>query len=131
MDKRRQFARCLVKEPAYALVYGRDFSIGGRIDDLSKGGIALEYIDYEPMPTSFMKLDIFSADHGFYISEIPCKVIYNIKCRTNCPSFSGLVNRRCGLKFVELKRDQLEELAIFLSKRTRKSETDDRVAKRA
>jgi hypothetical protein len=64
------------------------------------------------------QVDIFQSENGFYLSNIPCRVIYEIPY-TN-PRYDLLIQpRRCGLCFGKLSKKQEDELIFFLRRYTK------------
>ena len=54
----------------------------------------------------------------FYLPDIPCRTIYDIKVNKNDRPFKGTGNRRCGVQFTKLDPEMQEKLADLLSNET-------------
>ena len=91
----------------------------GIIKDMSLSGVSFKVTSddgsaLEIMPT----VDIFKADYGFRLKEVPCTVIY---CKHGMPinDDSALTApfrfSRYGLRFDRFTKDQAEQLEDFLN----------------
>ena len=113
---RRKDTRFSVTDDAYA-VLGPNFTKVGRIQDLSMGGLAFNYLTDEENESEDPSVEIFLRKGQFHISEIPCKIVYS----TNraAPENTLLSNqmpirKRCGVKFSRLTEDHEKKLEDFL-----------------
>jgi hypothetical protein len=86
--------------------------------DISINGLAFSYIiENSPMEKTF-QVDIFQSENGFYLSNIPCRVIYDIPNKNQ--RYDLLIQpRRCGLCFGKLSKKQEDELLYFLRRYTK------------
>ena len=85
------------------------------IKDISKGGLAIEYSPEADEP--FESVNIIAMDYDrFYLPKIACETVYDIPTLIQGRSFRGGERRIRGLKFVELKKEQEDELDILLKR---------------
>jgi len=85
------------------------------VKDISTGGLAIEYSPGTDGPFESEAIDISAADYDrFYLPNIACKTVYDISTLMEGRSFRGAAMRICGLKFVELTKEQEEQLDILL-----------------
>jgi hypothetical protein len=107
----------MVKNSAFA-VFRPEFKKLGKIKDISDGGLSCEYLNHKNIKDDILDLeiDILLTDGNFYMSMIPCKVVYDMKTIKNRASFfnDGLECRRCGLKFKKLPTKLRQDLKYFL-----------------
>ena len=83
------------------------------VKDISKGGLAIEYSPEADEP--FESVNIIAMDYDrFYLPKIACETVYDIPTLIQGRSFRGGERRIRGLKFVELKKEQEDELDILL-----------------
>ena len=113
VGERRGSKRFQVTKEVF-LTFRPDFERIGRVRDISKGGIAFEYLAFrKPSKVKHVEVDIFSRLGNVYISHIPCKVLYDIgKDTLSFLSTAGI--RRCGLQFGQLTKNQMARLLTFL-----------------
>ena len=117
--ERRKYVRFMAKENSFAALRN-GFKKVGKINDISVGGLAFSYlgeiteVDSTGNPSH---IDIFNSKDGFYISNMPCSVVYETPDST--PD-EGLFIRmsRCGFQFGELNGSQLEQLELFMENYT-------------
>ena len=87
------------------------------IKDISNGGLAVEYSPEANEPFELEAIDIIAmADEQYYLPKIACKTVYDIPTLMHDRSFRGGEMRICGLKFVELTKEQEEKLDILLKR---------------
>ncbi len=89
----------------------------GKLKDISKGGLAFEYITDEKPKKKNLQINIFLSGNKFHLSNLPCKIVYDILIREkNYQSNKLLMTRRCGVKFKKLTPIQIKQLEFFLKK---------------
>jgi hypothetical protein len=85
------------------------------IKDIGAGGLAIEYNPGTDEPLESESIDIIATDcDRFCLPKIVCKTVYDIPTVMLGRSFSGGVMRIRGLKFIELTKEQENELEVFL-----------------
>ena len=126
IDKRK-YNRFLAQDDAFAAL---GFRTVGKVKDISMGGLAFGYIDlsenldqasshrdaFEPLP-----LTVFLSKNGFHLSDVPCKIIYDINAPVSDSSqkfITSLKHRLCGVKFGTLSKDITAKLELFLKNHT-------------
>ncbi|MDM8525837.1 hypothetical protein QUF80_20890 [Desulfococcaceae bacterium HSG8] len=121
--ERRKLTRFMVQEKAFVAV-GFNFPKIGRINDISRGGLAFEYLtDYardkagnEGSDSESFQATIFLVGEGFRLNDVPCVIVYDVLGRIFSNSF--ILKRRCGVKFGRLTETQRKELNLFLAEHT-------------
>jgi hypothetical protein len=120
-SERRKFVRYHTREDAFAAL-GSKFNKVGRIRDISKRGLAFQYIDLaETENGDDTEIEIFLSKNGFHLSAIPCQLVYesSIPFLESSPdSGSAFKVRRCGVKFGRLTSRQRERIGFFLKSHT-------------
>lgn len=117
----RTYKRRIPVGNVYAAL-GRDYEKMGKLIDLSRGGLALEYMSDEDTKTELAQVSIFKAGEVFNLHNLPCKVMYDISiplARDGIQSLKHAHNRRCGVKFNVLPDDDRVQLAMFLESQTK------------
>lgn len=121
--ERRRHERFTVKDNAYVAVRPEFYKLG-KIKDISKGGVSFEYIQHNHLNNRFSitnriiepEIDIFLGTKKFYLSSIPCKVIYDNELTDDEDALTtGCHDKCCGLEFGNLSEKQLEQLLFFLN----------------
>ena len=109
-SERRKTERFLPRDETYVALRP-DFTKLGRLSNISKGGLSFQYIASKGESQGSTHLDLFTGNNGFYLSRLPCKVIYDIPLLKKETSSALLERRRCGLEYgesTELHETQLE-----------------------
>ena len=113
--ERRKYVRFLAKDNSFAALRN-GFKKVGKIDDISINGLGFSYLSEIAEVDStdhHSQVDIFSSGDGFYLSNVPCRIVYETPDSTS--DEDSLVQRsRCGLQFGELTRSQLEQMELFI-----------------
>ena len=119
--ERRKFTRFLAQDQAFAVLRPH-FTKLGKIKDISRGGLAFEYVAHEGQKRGSSEIDILITGDRFYLPKIPSKKIYNIKIgeenEISIDRFDRFETRRCGLQFGELTEEQAAQLNFFLKNHT-------------
>jgi len=115
--EKREFNRFKTKDLSFALLKSASYEELGGIVDISKGGLAFQYLVGEDRIKEPVELDIILAGNGFHIKKIPCKTISDFEI-TNEIYFSSLKMRRHSIKFGELDNNQISELDYFIKQYT-------------
>ncbi len=114
--ERREHKRFMVQEGVYALLKNNSSKLG-QIKNISRGGLAFNYIvNGEEMHESF-KVDIFISGQGFCLKDIPSKKISDLHINNKLP-FSTFAIRKVGIQFNELNQSQLSQLDNFMRDHT-------------
>ena len=116
MDKRKH-VRFRAKEGAFA-VPPSGICGGGRIIDISKGGLSFWYMEDGRCSEGSFNIDIIMSDPKFHLAKISVKTVSDFKIMTEVP-FSVIQMRRCGVRFEELTRKQKTWLEYFIQNHTR------------
>lgn len=114
--ERRDHLRLPPQSNSFAAL-GSDYSRVGKIKNISRGGLAFEYIAGESDSRDSSQVDVFMTGDVFHIYSVPCKLIYEIDIhipQINNKYAKILTVRRCGLKFGDLTEDNLTQLELFL-----------------
>lgn len=108
--ERRSNERYKVSDDIF-LTFRPHFEKMGRIRDISRGGVAFEYIfDLQSNNEQNIEVDIFSTAKDLHLARVPCKVVYDVQVESY-PSFSNMVTKRCGLQFRNLNKQQMSQLS--------------------
>lgn len=118
LDGRRQSQRYSVIDTVF-LTFRPYFDKMGKLKDISKSGVAFEYVALENRAHSEcddlnkIEIDIFSGSIGFHLARVSCKIVYDIGITASYGT--GLFdNRRCGLQFSNLCKSQAIQLKYFI-----------------
>ena len=87
----------------------------GIILDVSKGGLALRYIDgSQGQAGEAAVLEIIVGSDGFLLEDVPVQVVADFETGNDF-SFSLLPVRRCSIEFGELTAEQRIKLEQFIN----------------
>ena len=85
--------------------------------DISRGGIALEYTPLKNELLNLESVDITHRDYrDIFLSNINCKTIYDIETLMEGQTFTGGKRRVCGVKFIELSKEQEQKLDVLMKR---------------
>ena len=113
--EQRKFKRLLPQNLTFAVIRPH-FSNLGKVKDISKGGLALEYVLNETQNAGSSEIDIFLTDDSLYLRSIPSKIIYD---REIDEEYQSVETWRCGLQFGDLTPTQKSQLEYFLQNHTK------------
>jgi len=101
-----------------------EFSTLGKLLDINRSGLCFLYLTKEaPVDTpEAISIDMFDDTDGYYLPNIPCRMVYDEKSKTDMTYITGLEYRRCGLRFDRLSPEQKEHLERYLKEHTDKGE---------
>jgi hypothetical protein len=89
----------------------------GKVKDISKGGLSFEHTYEEDSNREPSQKGILLFTTGFWMSTVPCRVVYDIPVPTPAEYESltiRFITRRCGIQFEALSEDQMAQLDFFL-----------------
>ena len=114
--ERREQKRCHMQSDGVAVallkVSGEQSTIVGEIIDISPGGAAFRYISAQSASDGPSELSLVSADHSFYLGNLPIMTISDME-QAKIP-FGFISTRRRGVKFVDLRKQQRFALRHFI-----------------
>ncbi|RJR24558.1 MAG: hypothetical protein C4582_04190 [Desulfobacteraceae bacterium] len=112
---RRVFERYVPRDTIFA-TFRPMFDRMGRIVDISKGGLAMEYtlLDEKTGLDKKVNVDIFNNDKKYNAFSVPCTLVYDVRINEGEGFLSTLETRRCGLKFDALKPAHLAQLESII-----------------
>ncbi len=103
-------------EIGFAVIKSKPVKMG-QIIDISKNGLALDYIERRGEAMRVFKLDILYAQDTFYLGKLLFKPVYDYVLDTEVPVNSFAI-RRCGVQFGELTAHQKSRLEFFIQNYT-------------
>jgi hypothetical protein len=115
MIERRKHKR--FEAPSDAVVFlrtsGPDFTIVGKIIDISTCGLAFLYSAASMQKDESRNLDIILAGPRFSLGKVPFKTISDFEISMECP-VGFMAPRRRGVQFGDLTDNQKLELEYFI-----------------
>jgi len=109
--ERRQHERYQVPNLVVALPKKSSAQIA-RIINISKGGMAVRYLDQNDWLGSANKIDVL-ANSDFFMTNVPISSVRDYKVENDI-SFSIISERQCCLEFGELTPEQQKKLDEFI-----------------
>jgi hypothetical protein len=110
-SERRKHQRFRLKDLAIA-VPNKPTSQVGRIVNISKGGLAVRYVDRDDWAGEADSIDIL-INSGFFLTNIPIHNVNDFEVE-NQVSFSIMTERQCCLQFGPLSSEQESRLDEFI-----------------
>ena len=92
----------------------------GKLVNITSSGLCFEYIakgDAVPGSNS-IEMDMFISGNGYYLHNVPCRLVYDVRTKKDITFMVGLEYRRCGLQFDRLSEKQMEQLEYYLTNHT-------------
>jgi len=121
IKERRKHKRFQIKIKTFAAFFGPDSKRKiGEIIDMSPGGMAFRYLNYEKQPYGIVfsektvELDIFWHGDGYSMGKIPMQTISDSVISKISP-LSFIAMRHCRMKFSELTSHQEIQLTAFIT----------------
>ena len=117
-SEQRQFHRYSPPEGAIATL--KPFAEFGKINNISKGGLAFDFLSFSndcnssPEIGQKRKLDIFIPKRGGLPVTLPCRVIRMENKLLGSYAHSVIPKKRCGVQFTDFERDTEAALESFL-----------------
>ena len=112
--ERRQHPRYPIREGEFE-IFNRDSKIIGKLNNISRGGLAFQYLPVEDQRAESDTIDIIAKSPGlFYLPAVACRVMYDISVLAEARTFTGAATRLCGVKFAGLNKEQ--KLVLFIKK---------------
>ena len=118
-DERRGKERFRPKKRTF-VVFKPQFHKLGKVLDISAGGLCFQYLAKEDQlgDAPAIEADIFMSDNGYYLPDVSCKLVWDTEAKEKMTLPVGFQNRRCGLRFLQLTREQQDKLEHFLQVHT-------------
>jgi len=88
----------------------------GKIKDISRGGLAFEYLCTEGCGEGSSEIDVFLSGNGFHLPKIPCEIVYDCQIGEDSTSMASFQHRQCGVEFGQLTGEHETKLQLFLDK---------------
>jgi hypothetical protein len=117
--ERREKARYRPKKMTFIAIKP-EFVKLGKILDISEGGLCFQYLvkDDQSADTPALEADIFMSENGYYLPDVPCKMVWDTPIQQDMTFPTGFQSRRCGLQFTRLTKAQKGKLEQFLQECT-------------
>ena len=115
--ERRKYIRFLVQDKTIAILEGMIDKVG-KVNDISIKGLSFSYLSESNDAGSgndSSRVNIFAKKNRFYLTNVPCKIAYDIPGYKSGKNHSVMMYR-CGLYFGKLPKFQLKILDIFIKK---------------
>lgn len=103
-------------EIGFAVIKSRPIKMG-QIINISKDGLAFDYIERQTKNIELFKLDILFAEDAFYLGKVLFRPIFDYAIASEIP-LNTFTIRRCGVQFGELTAQQESKLEFFVNQHT-------------
>jgi hypothetical protein len=81
------------------------------------GGLAFRYISDGDQVNESRELEIYLANNGFHLKEVPFNTISDLELPNEFP-LSSIIMRRRGVQFGELPQTRVSQLEYFIQNHT-------------
>ena len=116
--EKRKHKRFKVKRGAFA-VSAPDYNKLGQITDISKDGLAFQYIENGQQTKGLVEVEIFSTVDDFYLKKLPIRTALDFEANKTV-SLNSMPIRQLNIQFGKLNHNQKLLLDYFLQKYTHK-----------
>ena len=114
--ERRKHKRFKAKGGVFA-VSTPDYKNLGQIKDISKGGLACQFIENGEQTKDSIEIEIFSAAGDFYLKKIPVRTVLDFEVDSTVSS-NSMPMRQWSMQFGKLNHLQRLLLDFFVQKYT-------------
>ena len=117
--ERREEERFRPKKRTF-VVFKPQFHKLGKVLDISARGLCCQYLAKEEQVKDepAVEADIFMSDNGYYLPDVACKLVWDTEAKEKMTFPIGFQNRRCGLQFLNLTKEQQNKLDHYLQVHT-------------
>ena len=113
-SERRKDFRYKVKDNEFH-IFNQGSKIAGKLIDISKGGLAYQYMPIKDKKLESNLYDIIRAgSQRFYLFDIICKTIYDTSDPILNQSSTDTERRRRGLQYGELTENELAKFELLM-----------------
>ncbi|MGP0046269.1 MAG: PilZ domain-containing protein [Syntrophobacteraceae bacterium] len=112
--EKRKFTRFKGKEGAFAaFIRPNDLMDVGQIQDISMGGVCVQYVSTNEDNTGRSEIKIFGKNDRFlHLDRVQCRIVYDKEVPAG--SWEQITTRRCGVEFKNLSVKHLSMLREFI-----------------
>lgn len=118
--ERRRYKRFSPRSSAFVAFGAYDKKIG-HIVDISRGGLAFHYFANGDRLNKSVSIDIYSAEEGFYLKEVPFITVSDVELPREF-AWSSIIMRRRGIQFDNLTPSQVSQVEYFLLNHTARNQ---------
>ena len=106
--ERRKETRLKVEEGAFVF-FGSKPTMSGKITDISRDGLGFSYLASKRRTSPSITLTLISIPHSFRFESLKAMTVTDFKI----PGGDLASERRCGVRFEHLSKDQKAEIKEF------------------
>jgi hypothetical protein len=110
LKERRKFNRLSAGDGVFAVCMTDSCIRLGKVVDVSKGGIALQYLSFDAEDVDLTpgpaRLEVFDRESLCCLEEDTCSIVYDFQLPRGNSMLGTYQLRLCGVKFGELSYDQ-------------------------
>lgn len=114
-DRRRR--KRLIPKTEGFVVMNRDYEKTGKIQDIHANGLGFTFMSDDTLESGAAQIEILLPGEDFYLPDVKCKVCYDVVTEQPLTGESFLhskCQRRCGVSFIDLDREQEMRLKELL-----------------
>ncbi len=113
-DEKRKFTRFKGKEGAFAaFIRPNDLMSVGQIQDISIGGLCVQYVSTNEGNKGRSEIKIFGKNDRFlHLDRVQCRIVYDKEVPAG--SWEQITTRRCGVEFKNLSVKHSSMLQEFI-----------------
>lgn len=109
MENDRRRRKRLIPRTGGFVVINKDYDKTGKIQDIHANGMGFTLMSGEAQELGHAEVEILMSGEDFYLPDVKCKVCYDVVMEpppSEGATCHGHYQRRCGVSFMELDREQ-------------------------
>jgi len=124
-DNRRKEARIAIDENVYVVIDTKPQMMGQMVE-ISSRGMAFTFVDLDAVSQrlqdqSDLRLDLFAGGKGYFIRNLPCRVVSKIDDEPS-NSVASVLIKRVGVEFENLTLPQQVQINALIRRHDKRSQ---------
>ena len=123
-DNRRKEARIAIDENVYVVIDTKPQMMGQMVE-ISSRGMAFTFVDLDAVSQRLkdqadLRLDLFAGGKGYFIRNLPCRVVSKID-EDHSNSMASVLIKRVGVEFESLTLPQQVQINALIRRHNKRA----------
>ena len=123
-DNRRKEARIAIDENVYVVIDTKPQMMGQMVE-ISSRGMAFTFVDLDAVSQRLkdqadLRLDLFAGGKGYFIRDLPCRVVSKID-EDHSNSTASVLIKRVGVEFESLTLPQQVQINALIRRHNKRA----------
>lgn len=124
-DNRRKEARVAIDENVYVVIDTKPQMMGQMVE-ISSRGMAFTFVDLDAVSQRLkdqadLRLDLFAGGKGYFIRNLPCRVVSKID-EDHSNSMASVLIKRVGVEFESLTLPQQVQINALIRRHNKRAQ---------